>query len=79
MCFTRGHRIFNEINKVISGGLIEIAVHSHNDFWLATENSIAAVKGGVTIINTVINGLGDIAGNALFEEVVCVLEVFYMM
>jgi isopropylmalate/homocitrate/citramalate synthase len=63
--------------RAISGGLIEIAVHCHNDFGLATANSIAAVKGGAAIIDTVINGLGDRAGNAPFEEVVCALEVLY--
>lgn len=63
--------------RAISGGSIEIAVHCHNDFGLATANSIAAVKGGATIIDAVINGLGDRAGNAPFEEVVCALEVLY--
>lgn len=63
--------------RAISGGQAEIAVHCHNDFGLATANSIAAVKAGATLVDTVVNGLGDRAGNAPFEEVVTALEVLY--
>ena len=63
--------------RAISGGQVEIIVHCHNDFGLATANSIAAVKAGATLVDAVVNGLGDRAGNAPFEEVVTALEVLY--
>jgi len=55
----------------------ELAVHCHNDYGLATFNSIAAVNAGATVVDTVVNGLGDRAGNAALEEVVCILEILY--
>ncbi len=54
-----------------------IAFHGHNDFGLATANTIFAVKGGAKEIHVTMNGLGERAGNAPLEEVVLALEVFY--
>jgi isopropylmalate/homocitrate/citramalate synthase len=54
-----------------------MAVHCHNDFGLAVANTIAAITAGAEVADTVTNGLGDRAGNAAFEEVVCILEVLY--
>jgi isopropylmalate/homocitrate/citramalate synthase len=56
---------------------VEFAVHCHNDFGLATANSLAAVEEGVTYIHTCIAGFGERAGVAPFEEVVTALELLY--
>jgi D-citramalate synthase len=56
---------------------VPIAFHGHNDFGLATANTIFAVKGGAKEIHVTINGLGERAGNAPLEEVVLALEVLY--
>jgi len=53
---------------------ITLSVHCHNDLGLATANSLAAVSEGATQIECTINGLGERAGNASFEEVVMSLE-----
>lgn len=48
---------------------MELEIHAHNDFGLATANSLAAIRGGATHVNTTVNGLGERAGNAPLEEV----------
>ncbi|GAB3373178.1 homocitrate synthase [Azotobacter armeniacus] len=53
---------------------IELEVHAHDDFGLATANTLAAVMGGATHINTTVNGLGERAGNAALEECVLALK-----
>ncbi|MGC2458176.1 MAG: homocitrate synthase [Gallionellaceae bacterium] len=53
---------------------LQIEIHAHDDFGLATANSIAAVRAGATHVNTTVNGLGERAGNAPLEEVVMALR-----
>jgi isopropylmalate/homocitrate/citramalate synthase len=55
----------------------ELMIHCHNDFGLATANTLAAVEEGVTYVHTCIAGFGERAGIAPFEEVVTVLELLY--
>ncbi|MBK1734992.1 homocitrate synthase [Halorhodospira abdelmalekii] len=50
---------------------LELEVHAHDDFGLATANTLAAVLGGASHVNTTVCGLGERAGNAALEEVVC--------
>jgi len=52
---------------------LELEIHAHDDLGLATANSLAAVRGGATHVNTTVNGLGERAGNAPLEEVVVAL------
>jgi len=49
---------------------LELEMHAHNDLGLATANTLAAIRGGATHVNTTVNGLGERAGNAALEEVV---------
>jgi len=63
--------------RVISQNNAEIAVHCHNDFGLAVANSISGIKAGATVVDSVVNGMGDRAGNASFEELICALTVLY--
>ncbi|MGK7872898.1 MAG: LeuA family protein [Xenococcaceae cyanobacterium] len=44
--------------------------HCHNDFGLATANTLAAVQGGAQAVTTTVNGIGERAGNADLAEVV---------
>jgi homocitrate synthase NifV len=53
---------------------IEIEMHTHNDFGMATANALAGIKAGATYVNTTVNGLGERAGNAALEEVVMALK-----
>ena len=56
---------------------IALSVHCHNDFGLATANTLAAVEEGVTHLHTSVVGFGERAGIAPFEEVVAGLELLY--
>jgi homocitrate synthase NifV len=56
---------------------LEIEMHAHDDLGLATANTLAAVRGGATHLNTTIHGLGERAGNAALEEVVMGLRHLY--
>jgi 2-isopropylmalate synthase len=53
---------------------VTISVHCHNDLGLATANSLAAVRAGATQVECTLNGIGERAGNASFEEVVMTLK-----
>lgn len=55
----------------------EIEMHAHDDYGLATANTLAAVRAGATHVNTTVNGLGERAGNAPLEEVVLGLRHLY--
>jgi isopropylmalate/homocitrate/citramalate synthase len=54
-----------------------LGIHCHNDYGLATANTLAAVAAGCTLVTSTVNGLGERAGNAVFEEVVCALGDLY--
>jgi homocitrate synthase NifV len=56
---------------------MEIEMHAHDDFGLATANTLAAVRAGATHISTTVNGLGERAGNAPLEEAVMALRHLY--
>lgn len=56
---------------------IALGIHCHNDYGLATANTLAAVEAGVTHVTATINGLGERAGNASLEEVIFSLIDLY--
>ncbi|MEM3458801.1 MAG: homoaconitate hydratase [Candidatus Bathyarchaeia archaeon] len=56
---------------------IPLSIHCHNDFGLATANTLAAVEEGIAYVHTCIAGFGERAGVAPFEEVVAALELLY--
>lgn len=56
---------------------IPISVHCHNDFGLATINSIAAVQSGARNLAVTMNGLGERTGNASLEQCVMALTILY--
>jgi len=55
----------------------QLSVHLHDDFGLATSNNLAALEVGVEVPHTCVNGIGERAGNAPFEELVMALEAVY--
>jgi D-citramalate synthase len=50
--------------------------HGHNDYGLATANTIAAVKAGVHGIHCTVNGMGERAGNTSLDEAVVGIHDF---
>ena len=55
----------------------DLSVHCHNDFGLATANTLTALEAGACAPHVCVNGLGERAGNAALEEVVLALETLY--
>lgn len=53
---------------------IDIEMHTHNDFGMATANALAGLKAGATHVGVTVMGLGERAGNAALEEVVMALK-----
>jgi len=58
---------------------VPLGIHCHNDFGLATANTLAAMEEGVSVLHTCIAGFGERAGIAPFEEVVTAAELLYNM
>ncbi|WP_088335479.1 2-isopropylmalate synthase [Methanopyrus sp. KOL6] len=56
---------------------VVLSVHCHDDFGMATANTVAAVRAGARQVHVTVNGIGERAGNAALEEVVVVLEELY--
>lgn len=59
-----------------SGG-IPIEVHCHDDFGLATANTVAGALAGAAYVSATVNGIGERSGNAALEEVVAALALLY--
>ncbi len=53
---------------------LSIVFHAHNDLGMACANTLSAWMAGADALSTTINGLGERAGNAPFEEVVMAIE-----
>ena len=51
-----------------------IDVHCHNDFGMATANTLVGIAAGADGAQVTINGFGERAGNAALEEVVSALH-----
>jgi isopropylmalate/homocitrate/citramalate synthase len=56
---------------------VPLSIHCHNDFGLASANTLAAMEEGVAYLHTCIAGFGERAGIAPFEEVVTAAELLY--
>ena len=72
------HVLVSELIKGLNKtheGKFELGIHVHNDFGLATANTIAGVLEGVCYPHVCINGYGERAGNCALEEVVVGLEM----
>lgn len=54
-----------------------VSVHFHNDFGLATANTLTAIECGANQAHVTINGLGERTGNCSLEELVMALKSAY--
>jgi 2-isopropylmalate synthase len=55
----------------------QVDVHTHDDFGLASANALAGLEAGASQAQVSVNGIGERAGNAAFEEVVMAAESIY--
>lgn len=60
-------RLVQTMKEAVS---LPVAVHCHNDFGMATANSIAALEAGADSLDATVLGLGERAGNCRLEEVI---------
>lgn len=58
---------------------LPISVHFHNDFGLATANTLIAIECGANQAHLTINGIGERTGNTPLEELVIILNTAYGM
>lgn len=56
---------------------LPIEVHCHDDFGLATANTLAALEAGAEVASVTVNGIGERSGNCPLEEVVVALKILY--
>lgn len=66
-----GHERLARLVQAVPGAW---EIHAHDDFGLATANTLAAVRAGFTWVSTTVAGLGERAGNAPLEEVAMALR-----
>jgi homocitrate synthase NifV len=65
---------YERIKELISRVGIDVEMHTHNDFGMATANALAGVHAGAKWVGVTVIGLGERAGNAAMEEVVMALK-----
>ena len=56
---------------------IPVSVHFHNDFGLATANTLTAIECGANQAHVTVNGMGERTGNTSLEEIVVALYSAY--
>ncbi len=56
---------------------VRVSLHCHNDFGLATANTLTGIEAGASQAHTTVLGIGERAGNASMEEVVTALYALY--
>ncbi len=59
--------------KSLTGDRV-LSVHCHNDFGMATANTLAGISAGAQQAHVTVNGIGERAGNTSLEEVVMALK-----
>jgi len=69
------YNIFEDLSQLRA----PISIHCHNDFGMATANTVSALRAGASEAHVTINGIGERAGNTSLEEVVMVLYSLYKL
>jgi 2-isopropylmalate synthase len=65
------------IETVCSHTDARVDVHTHDDFGLASANALVGFENGAAQAQVSVNGIGERAGNAAYEEVVMSAESLY--
>ena len=65
--------MFGAITTIRNRISIDIGIHTHNDFGMATANAVAALKAGADFADVTVSGIGERAGNAVLEEMAAFL------
>ncbi|WP_406658332.1 (R)-citramalate synthase [Methanolobus sp. ZRKC2] len=70
----KADEIFRDITSAVKA---PVSIHCHDDFGLATANTVAALRAGAKQAHVTVNGIGERAGNTSLEEVVMTIEWLY--
>jgi homocitrate synthase NifV len=62
-------RSYDDIKRIIEHAKIDVEMHTHNDFGMATANAIAGVQAGAKFVSTTVLGIGERTGNSPLEEI----------
>ena len=65
------------VKKIRSAVREPLEVHTHNDFGMGVAVAIAGLQNGASVAHTSLNGIGERAGNACFEELAMSLKYLY--
>jgi 2-isopropylmalate synthase len=72
---TRFANLIRTVVDAADGARVD--VHTHDDFGLAGANALAGYEAGASQAQVSVNGIGERAGNAAYEEVVMALRSLY--
>jgi 2-isopropylmalate synthase len=70
-------RFADLVETVVAHTDARVDVHTHDDFGLAAANAMAGFEAGAAQAQVSVNGIGERAGNAAYEEVVMAAESLY--
>ncbi|PSQ20742.1 2-isopropylmalate synthase [Halobacteriales archaeon QS_9_67_17] len=70
-------RFADIVDTVTSHTDARVDVHTHDDFGLASANALSGFEAGASQAQVSVNGIGERAGNAAYEEVVMAVESLY--
>ncbi|MUV88866.1 2-isopropylmalate synthase [Halapricum sp. CBA1109] len=65
------------VSNVVAHTDARVDVHTHDDFGLAAANALSGYEAGAAQSQVSVNGIGERAGNAAYEEVVMACESLY--
>ncbi len=67
-------RTYLKVRELLDAVEIPVEMHAHNDFGLATANTLAGAGAGAAFLSATVLGIGERAGNAALEEVAMALK-----
>lgn len=70
---------FRYIRTLTDAVGIDVEMHTHNDFGMATANALAGIYAGANHVGVTVNGLGERAGNACLQEVIMGMKYLMRM
>jgi len=70
----RVERLFRELREELD---MRLGFHAHDSLHLAFANSLAAIRGGATLLDSSLGGMGKGAGNLVTELICSYFKAFY--
>lgn len=61
---------FQNVKRIVDNVDVDVEMHTHNDFGMATANAVAGIKAGAKFVSTTVMGIGERTGNTPLEEIV---------